>query len=179
MTHEQIRRVESILADNGFREERLIRILQEVQKEEERAFLPRSILQYISHRMDVPLSRIYSIAGFYESLSLQPKGRTRIQVCRGTACHLEKSDLIFELFKRKLDIGEGNTTPDLAYSVETVNCPGCCWTAALVIVNDVDYYERVSLADVRSIIERYEEVKIEDRTPRGSTCEAGRPVSIL
>jgi NADH-quinone oxidoreductase subunit E len=173
MTDEQRRRVDFVLAANDFRDDRLIQILQEVQAEENHHYLANYTLEYISDRMEIPLSRIYSIASFYGSFSLKQRGTNRIKVCRGTACHLERSELIEDHFRRKLRIREGISTPDLAFSVETINCPGCCWMAPVVIVNEVDYYERIALADVSSILERYERHDTGGR----ATCEGGHAIS--
>lgn len=155
MTDAQRQLVDQILAKNGLKPHRLTAILQEVQEFQESRYLPRDVLHHISCRMEVPPAQIYSTAAFYGSLSLQPKGTHRIRVCRGTTCHLEKSNLVEELFKRKLGIRKGDTTPDLTFSVESINCPGCCWTAALVVVNDTDYYEHVTPAGVLDILARY------------------------
>lgn len=177
MTPEQKERIDYIVAANDFRHDRLIQILQEVQAGENLRYLANYTLEYISDQMEIPLSRIYSIASFYQSFSLKPRGTNRIKVCRGTACHLERSELIEDLFRRKLGIREGSATPDLSFSVETINCPGCCWMAPVVIVNDVDYYERITVADVGSILERYERPDRGDRAVNLTAFERGHAIS--
>ena len=177
MTDEQRRRVDHILAAYDFRDDKLIQILQEVQAGENRRYLANYTLEYISDRLQIPLSRIYSIASFYESFSLNPRGTNRIKVCRGTACHLERSELIEDLFRRKLGIREGNATPDLSFSEETINYPGCCWMAPVVIVNEVDYYERIALADIGPILARYEGHATGDRAMHRTAFEHGQAIS--
>jgi NADH-quinone oxidoreductase subunit E len=152
MTNEQRRRANEILEKHEFRHENLIAILQEIQKEE--LFLPREVLELVSRQMEVPLSRIFSMATFYKSFSLAPRGRHRMKVCTGTACHIKGAKQNREEIVRKLGISEGETTPDLSFSLETVNCLGACALAPVIMV-DEDYYDGITPAKIRKILKHY------------------------
>jgi NADH:ubiquinone oxidoreductase subunit E len=101
-------KVDEILDKYGHRHDALIGMLQDVQRLEN--YLPLETLQYIGGKLEVPLSRIYYIATFYKSFSLEPRGKHIVKVCLGTACHLNNAVQNLEQIQRTLDIGEGETT---------------------------------------------------------------------
>jgi NADH-quinone oxidoreductase subunit E len=129
-------------------------MLQDVQRLEN--YLPLETLQYIGTKLEVPLSRVYYIATFYKSFSLEPRGRHIIKVCLGTACHLNNAVQNLEQIQRTLDIGEGETTEDRVFSLETVNCVGTCALAPVTMV-DEDYYGAVTPGRVEKILSGYTE----------------------
>ena len=111
----------------------LIAVLQDIQREFH--YLPQGTLLETSKTLDVPLSKVYGVATFYNAFSLVPQGENVIRVCKGTACHIRGADLIIEQLKTEFKIGPGETTPDLKYSMEVVNCVGACSMAPVMIVN--------------------------------------------
>ncbi len=145
-------KVDEILDKYGHRHDALIGILQDVQRLEN--YLPLETLQYIGTKLEVPLSRVYYIATFYKSFSLEPRGRHIIKVCLGTACHINNAAQNLEQIQRTLDIGEGETTGDKMFSLETVNCVGTCALAPVTVVDD-KYYDAVTPGKVERIISNY------------------------
>ena len=145
-------KVDEILDKYGHRHEALIGMLQDVQRLEN--YLPQETLQYICQKLEVPLSRIYYIATFYKSFSLKPRGRHIVRVCLGTACHLNGAVQNLEQIQRTLDIDEGETTEDMMFSLETVNCVGTCALAPVTMV-DKDYYGAVTPGRVEKILSVY------------------------
>lgn len=121
----------------GSDSENLIMILQAVQREYN--FLPRPVLQYISTKMNVPLSQIYGIATFYGMFSLDPKGRNLISICLGTACHVRGAERIKERLEKQLEVKAGKTTEDMRFTLETVRCIGCCSLGPVVNINEKTY----------------------------------------
>lgn len=146
--------VDKILDKYGHRHDALIGMLQDVHRLEN--YLPLETLQYIGTKLEVPLSRVYYIATFYKSFSLEPRGRHIIKVCLGTACHLNNAVQNLEQIQRTLDIGEGETTGDKMFSLETVNCVGTCALAPVTMV-DEDYYGAVTPGRVEKILSGYTE----------------------
>jgi NADH-quinone oxidoreductase subunit E len=130
----------------------LIEILQDIQ--EEYHFLPRPALEFTSENLSIPLSRIFHIATFFKGLSIVPRGKHLIQVCMGTACHVQGSPKILEAFERELKVKSGHTSEDFKYSLEAVRCLGCCGLAAVVTV-DKDLYGQVKLTRASSIVKKY------------------------
>lgn len=119
-------------------------------------YLPAFALQYLSEKLDISLPHIYHVATFYTAFSLKPRGKHIIKVCMGTACHARGAPKILEEFERQLEIPQGETTKDLMYTLETVNCLGCCALGPVVMVDD-DYHS-VSTSMVSGLIKKYAEV---------------------
>jgi len=130
-----LKKVEEILSRYDQAEHSLIAVLQDLQKEFN--YLPQEALKLVSERLGVPYSQTYHVATFYKAFSLIPRGRHLITVCTGTACHVKGAPLILDALKRELGIGPGETTPDMEYTLETVNCLGSCALAPLVVIDGV------------------------------------------
>ena len=145
-------KVDEILDQYGYRHDALIGILQDVQRLEN--YLPQETLLYVGRKLEVPLSRIYYIATFYKSFSLEPRGKHIVKVCLGTACHLNGAVQNLEQIQRTLDIVEGETTEDMVFSLETVNCVGTCALAPVTMI-DEDYYGAVTPGRVDKILSGY------------------------
>jgi NADH-quinone oxidoreductase subunit E len=118
-------------------EDALISMLQEIQ--EVYSYLPEEALNRLSREARIPMSRIYAVVTFYAQFYLNPRGRQTVRVCRGTACHVRGGSLILEAVERELGITDGETTPDLEYSLETVACIGACALAPAMVVNENTY----------------------------------------
>ncbi len=146
-------KVTSIL-DNYQREEgMLVSMLQDIQAEYN--YLPREALAQVSQGLDVALSQVYSVATFFKAFSLKPRGRHIINVCLGTACHVRGAVRILEEMERKLGIKPGETTEDLKYTLETVNCVGACALGPIVIV-DGEYSGQMKSNKVKPLLESYD-----------------------
>lgn len=130
----------------------LIGILQDIQTEYN--YLPQEALFHTKKRLRIPLTRIYSIARFYKSFSLKPRGKYIVNVCMGTACHVRGAARILEKVERDLGIKSGQTTEDSMFTLETVNCLGACALGPLVTVNG-QYYGKMSSGKVEKILKSY------------------------
>jgi NADH-quinone oxidoreductase subunit E len=130
----------------------LVAILQDVQAEKN--YLPREALERVSEGLSVPLSQVYSVATFFKALSLKPRGRHLINVCLGTACHVRGAVKVLEAIERELAIKSGETTKDLAFTLETVNCVGACALGPVVIV-DGDYHGQMNTEKAKGVLENY------------------------
>ncbi len=104
--------------------------------------LPEAALRAIAERLGLPLSQVFSVAGFYQALSLTPKGDQVVKVCCGTACHLRGAPAIVQSLETVLGLKLGETTPDGAYTLEPVNCLGACALAPVVTINDRTHGEQ-------------------------------------
>jgi NADH-quinone oxidoreductase subunit E len=117
-------------------------------------YLPELALQEISDFLEIPLSRVYGVATFYNQFRLIPLGENVIKVCRGTACHVKSSANILFALETALKIKAGETTRDKKFTIEVVNCIGACSIAPVITVND-EYYGRITAKDVPNIIKKY------------------------
>lgn len=118
----------------GANEAASLAILQEIQQAFN--YLPREALEQVADRLKVPCGYLYQIATFYRTFSLQPKGKHRVCVCLGTACHVHGGPHILEAFERELKLKAGESTPDGEFSLEATACLGACAQAPFVRVND-------------------------------------------
>ncbi|MBU2644142.1 NAD(P)H-dependent oxidoreductase subunit E [bacterium] len=133
--------------DKGF----LVPVLQDVQKELN--YLPREALDLVSSYLDVSLSRIFEVATFYKAFSLTPRGRFQINLCKGTACHVRGVPLIIDHIERELHIKEGETSEDLEYTFETVNCLGACALGPVMVVNE-EYHGQMTIAKTSRLLKK-------------------------
>lgn len=130
----------------------LIQVMLEIQKENH--WLPKEALERISEKLQVPFSRVQHIATFYKAFSLVPKGRHEIHICVGTACHVRGATRVLEAVEELTGIRPGETDMELKFSLETVNCLGCC---ALGPVMEIDgkTHGKLSRDETENVLKRY------------------------
>jgi len=138
----------------------VIAILQDVQ--EEVNYLPEGALRYVAERLEIPVSKVYSMATFYRAFSLEPRGRHLIHVCTGTACHVRGAVRIVDALEREIGIRVGETDEQLEFTLETVNCLGACALGPVVVI-DGDYSGQVTGAKAARLIRRLRKSDKEQR----------------
>lgn len=111
----------------------IIAILQDVQQTYR--YLPKDAMETLATKLDIPLSRVYHLATFFRAFSLEPRGKHELHVCMGTACHVRGAPRILDALERGLKVKAGETTKDLQYTLETVNCVGACALGPVVVVD--------------------------------------------
>jgi len=129
----EIDKVDKIIDKHGGDASSLLQIMLDVQSENN--WLPKQALDRVGEKLEVPMNRIQHIATFYKAFSLVPKGRHNVHVCVGTACHVRGATRILDSVEESTGIKSGETDLDLKFSVETVNCLGCCALGPVVEVN--------------------------------------------
>jgi len=144
-------RVDSILATHNLERSAIIGILQDIQRDFN--YLPPEVLRYIARRLDIHVSQVYSLATFYRAFSLEPRGKHLITVCLGTACHVRGGPRILERLERSLGIKAGQTTGDLMFSRETVNCLGAYALGPIVVI-DGEYHGQMTSVKIDSVLKR-------------------------
>lgn len=147
--------IEDILAQYpNAKRDALIPILQDVQ--DAHGYLSRAAIVRIGEYLNLPTSKIYGVATFYNQFRFQPNGRYHVQVCRGTACHVKNSLSVLEALKQELGVAPGQTTRDGVFSLEVVACIGACGLAPVISING-EFYAGVSPKKVRDILDHYRE----------------------
>jgi NADH:ubiquinone oxidoreductase subunit E len=104
-------------------------------------YLPKESLNRVAERLVMPINQVYSVATFFKVFSLKPRGRTIMHVCTGTACHVKGTSRLLDRLEQDLHLKPGDTTEDLAITLETVNCVGACASAPVVVVDGATYAE--------------------------------------
>ena len=129
----------------------LIFLLQDIQSDY--GYVSPESMQLVSDHTGVPLTQVYSVATFYQSFRLEPKGEHEIKVCLGTACHLEGGQRIVEELERNLNVSAGGTTDDMMYTLDTVNCVGACALAPVIVV-DEQYKANMTAGKIKKILKK-------------------------
>jgi len=137
----------------GNNKENLIMILQAIQRRYN--YLPKPSLTYLAAKIGVPYSKIYGVATFYATFSLEPRGRNIVSICLGTACHVRGGERIHERIVETLKIHAGQTTEDGRFTLETVRCIGCCSLGPVIKVNE-DMHGRIGTDEVQKVLNQYE-----------------------
>ena len=130
----------------------LIPILQAVQGRV--GYLSSDVVVRIGEHLDLPASKIYGVATFYNQFRFQAPGRFHVQVCRGTACHVKGSAAVLEAIRKDLGIDPDQTTRDGLFSLEVVACIGACGLAPVISVNG-EFHAGVSPETVGGILQTY------------------------
>ncbi len=145
--------IDSILEKYPNDPQYLISLLQDVQGEYN--YISAEHMTLICDHVGVPLTRAWSVATFYKSFSLEPRGEHEVKVCLGTTCHLKGGQRLVEACERHLGVARGQTTDDLKFTLDTVKCVGACALAPVVMV-DEDYLGEANMVSLKKRLEQSE-----------------------
>ena len=148
----EVTKIDSIIQEYGARESAILGILQDIQAEEK--YLPKEALEYVSQKMNIPMVQVFRIATFYNALSLKPRGRHKIDVCLGTACHVRGGGKILDKMERDLGIIMGETTKDKRFTLEAVHCVGCCSLEPVAVI-DGEVFGRLAQDKVPALLKEF------------------------
>ncbi len=143
--------IEEIMDRYPGKPEYLIFLLQDIQAD--CGYISSESMQMVSDHTGVPITQAYSVATFYQSFRLEPTGEHEIRVCLGTACHLKGGQRIVEELERRLDIEAGETTEDMMYTLDTVNCVGACALSPVLLV-DEKYETNITAGKIEKILNK-------------------------
>ena len=146
-------RIDQIIDKHGGEASSLIQVLLDIQSDNH--WLPKEALDRVSQKLEVPLARIQHIATFYKAFSLVPKGRHEIHICMGTACHVRGAPRVLDTVQELTGIKPGETDLDLKFSLETVNCLGCCALGPVVEI-DGTTHGKMGTAQTADVLKSYE-----------------------
>ncbi len=144
--------IDEILDKYGKEHRGLIPSLLEIQNEYH--YLPAEALQRVSERLAIPKIQVYQVASFYKAFSLKPRGKHIITVCLGTACHVRGGEMLIDQIGRLLDIKPGENTKDMQFTLEAVNCLGCC-ALGPVMVLDGKYFGSMAASKVEKVLDKF------------------------
>ncbi len=141
----------------------LIKALQHIQ--EEKGYISMKDALDVAEYLDVPLSKVYGVATFYEQFRLKPRGKYIIRVCQGTACHVKGGKTLLDFLKDFLGISVGETTDDCLFTIERVACLGACALAPAVEING-KIYGKMNPDKLRDII-----IEIKEAEKNAKSCK--------
>jgi NADH-quinone oxidoreductase subunit E len=143
--------IDSLLEKYSPQPQHLINLLQDVQAHY--GYISADNLALICDHVGVPLTQAWSVATFYKSFSLEPRGEHGIKVCLGTTCHLKGGERLVEACERNLGVSRGQTTEDLQFTLETVKCVGACAEAPVIMV-DEEYLGRANFPALKKRLQK-------------------------
>ncbi|MHC4542968.1 MAG: NADH-quinone oxidoreductase subunit NuoE family protein [Planctomycetota bacterium] len=146
-------KVDEIVDSYDADKESIIQVLQDITSEYN--YLPESGLRRISQRLNIPLSEVFEVATFYKAFSLEPRGKHLVHVCLGTACHVRSAPQILNTIERILNLKANQTSEDLMFTLETVNCLGACALGPVVVI-DGQYHGQMTQTKVEKLLKKYE-----------------------
>jgi len=145
--------VETILSEHqDAHRDSLIPILQEIQ--ESVGYLSEKSIIEVGKHLNLPTSKIFGVATFYNQFRFEPKGKFHIQICRGTACHVLGSATVLDELQKALKMKAGQTSRDGLFSIEVVACIGACGLAPVICVNG-EFHAKVTSNSIKEIVESY------------------------
>lgn len=144
--------VKTIIDQYKGKESAILAILQDIQSKEK--YLPKEILEQVAQKMQIPMTHIFRLATFYNALSIKPRGKHKIDVCLGTACHVRGGNKIIDKLERDLSISVGETTKDKRFTLESVRCVGCCSLGPVAVI-DGNVYGRLTQDKIPSLLKEF------------------------
>ena len=146
------KKIDEIIGEYPAQQGVLIQLLLDLQSEFN--WISKETILRINERLQIPISQIYRVASFYKAMSLKPRGKHIVNVCLGTACHVRGGARIIDKVEENLNIKAGETTQDMKFTLERVNCLGCCALGPVIMV-DKDYYGKVAPTKVKEVLGNY------------------------
>jgi len=147
-----LKKVDFVVDQYGCNRDSLISILQDIQTEYR--YLPEEVIRRVAKRLDLPLIQVYGVATFFKAFSLKPRGEHLVRVCLGTACHVRGAPAVLDEVKRQLGVETGDTTKDMKFTLETVNCLGACALGPLLVIDD-KYQGQMSPGKIKKALRDY------------------------
>jgi NADH-quinone oxidoreductase subunit E len=146
--------VDEVLGRHAPHPSSLIAVLQDLQ--EELNYLPEEALNQVATFLQMPRTQVYHVATFYKAFSLTQRGEHVISICRGTACHVQGAEKIADILSGELQIGDGETTSDGLFTLQSVRCLGCCSLAPAIMI-DREVYGNLTSKSLRTILKQYQD----------------------
>jgi NADH-quinone oxidoreductase subunit E len=146
------KKLDEILKKYEGKEGFLIQLLLDLQNELH--WISKEMVEELSFRLKISRSQIFRVASFYKAISLSPVGRHKVSVCMGTACQVRGAQRLLDATQSKLGIKQGETTADGKFTLNRVNCLGCCAIGPVIVVDD-DYHGRVDSKGVKKILDKH------------------------
>jgi NADH:ubiquinone oxidoreductase subunit E len=149
-----LEKVDEIIEKYKGSHEALLMIMQDIS--DMYNYVPPEVVPVLVEKLGVKESLVYSVATFYKTISLEPRGKYIISVCTGTACHVRGAGKITDALEEKLEIEDGQTSSDGLFTLEAVRCIGCCASGPVITVNK-DTHGGLDRSNVLDIVDQYKQ----------------------
>lgn len=122
-------------------------------------YVPPEVVPVLVDKLGIKSSLVYSVATFYKTISLEPRGKYIVSVCTGTACHVRGAEKIMEALEDRLRVKESETTDDRLFTLEAVRCVGCCASGPVITINQ-NTHGGLNRSNVVKVINEYENQQV-------------------
>lgn len=116
-------------------------------------FLGPEIVNEVAELLDLDPNAVYMLVTFYDMLYREKHGKYVLGVCKNLTCYLRGSDQIIDHLTKKLNVELGATTEDEMFTIRPFECLASCGTAPVILVNNEEYRERLTIEKVDALIE--------------------------
>lgn len=150
-------KVDKVLESYSFaKRDKLIPILQDVQAAD--GFISKPAALKVARHLNIPASKVFGVATFYNQFRFKPVGKYHVMICRGTACHVKGSAAVLKMCEEVLGIKAGDTTRDGLFSIEVVSCIGACGLAPVISING-EFHAKVTADKLRKLVEDFKKAE--------------------
>ena len=119
-------------------------------------YISKDAIEWTAAKLELEPINIYELVTFYPMFRQARCGKYHLKVCRTLSCALGGSYKLHEYFCKRFGLDSEahgpQTTPDLKYTIEFVECLASCGTAPVMMCND-DFHEGVSEQKAEKILE--------------------------
>lgn len=147
------KKIDKIIESYKGDREALLMIMQDIS--DLYNYVPQEVIPVLVENLGVKPSLVYSVATFYKTISLEPRGKYIVSVCTGTACHVRGAEKIMDALEDRLHIKEGETTDNFLFTLEAVRCVGCCASGPVINVNQ-NTHGGLNRSSVVTLVSEYE-----------------------
>jgi len=147
-------KIDEIILKYNADKESLLMIMQDIS--DLYNYVPPETIPVLVENLGIRESLVYSVATFYKTISLEPRGKYIVNVCTGTACHVRGAEKIMEALSDEFNIKEGQSTEDMLFTLEGVRCIGCCASGPVITVNK-ETHGGLDRSSVLKVIGEYRE----------------------
>ena len=151
------KKIDKIIESYKCDRETLLMIMQDIS--DIYNYVPPEVIPVLVVKLGIKPSLVYSVATFYKTISLEPRGKYIVSVCTGTACHVRGAEKIMDALEDRLQIKESETTDDLMFTLEAVRCVGCCASGPVVTVNQ-NTHGGLDRSSVLTVVNEYENLHV-------------------
>ena len=129
-------------------------LLYLAQREE--GYITKDAMQDVADMLDITVTDVGALVGFYTLYHDKKEGRYRMQVCTDLPCALRGADEFIESLCSNLGIKVGETTPDGLITLEAVTCLAACDRAPMFQLqtgDGLEYHEDMTVDKTMELIE--------------------------
>lgn len=150
-------KVREVLNRHGNSKDNLIQVMLELQNISGTNSLPHEWVEFVAEKLDLPLSRVYSVITFYSMFGIEPRGKYVVEVCKSGPCHVTGAENVLKLLEKEIGVKPGQTTEDGVFTLIQSACFGACDISPAIKIGE-KVYGNLTAEKLTEIVNSYREV---------------------